>query len=218
MRDLTTDFQTALQSDVIRVGVIAEIDYPATPLRAWTGHGDLEWDSKTWLGTGELGGISAVKETGATQATNITLEISGVSSTNLALALADTSQRRRASVWLALFDKISGAGEDEEWGVIADPWRIRRGWTDVHKILRTGQTASISVSVESILSRLRTARTMRWNDHDQQRLFPGDTAGRFAAGIGQRPIYWGVAPPNGAAAAGGSSATPPPIVGRGFPP
>lgn len=200
MRNLTTAFKTELTSDLLRVGVIAEIDYPDTPLRAWTGQGDLVWDSKTWTGVGDLGGISAVRETNSPQATNITLEISGVSSTNLALALAETSQRRRASVWLALFEEVDG-----DWTVIADPWRVRRGWTDVHKIVRTGKTASISVSVESILSRLRTARTMRWTDHDQKRLFPADTAGRFAASIGTRPLYWGVAAPGGGFLGGGAA-------------
>ena len=207
MRDLSTDFKTALTSDVVRIGLLAEIDYPSTPLRCWTGSGTLAWDSKSWLGVGDLGGISAVRESAAPEATSVTLEISGITSAALALALAETSQRRRASLWLALFEE-----DDGDWSVIADPWRIRRGWTDVHKILKTGKTANIQVSIESILSRLRVPRTIRYTDHDQQRLFPGDTGFRYASSIGERPIYWGIAPPGGFPTApvgggGGSSVT-----------
>ena len=192
MRDLTTDFKTALAAELVRIGLLVEIDYPSTPLRCWTGPTTLSWDSKSWLGVGDLGGISAVRESGAPEASNVTIEISGISSASLALALAETSQRRRASIWLALFSESGGT-----WSVIADPWRVRRGWTDVHKILKTGRTATIQVSVESILSRLRIARTIRYTEHDQQRLFAGDTGLRYAAGIGEKPIYFGAAPPSG---------------------
>ena len=205
MRALTTDFKTALAADVLRVGLLCEIDYPTTPLRCWTGQGSLSWDSKTWLGVGDLGGISAVRESSAPQATNVTLEISGITSTSLALALAETSQRRRATLWLALFEEVAG-----DLNVLGDPWRIRRGWTDVHKIIDTGKTATIQVSVESLFARLRIPRTMRYTDAEQQRLFPGDTGMRYAAAIGTRPIYWGVAPPSGfpsSIASGGAGET-----------
>ena len=206
MRNLDADYKTALAADLLRVGLIVEIDYPATPLRAWTGQGELVWDSKTWLGVGDLGGISAVRETGSPQATNVTLEISGITSTNLALALAETSQRRRATVWLALFEETV-VDDAPVLTLIGAPWRVRRGWTDVHKIIDTGKTASIQVTVESLFARLRIARTMRYTDHDQQRLFPGDTGMRYAPSIGTRPIYWGTAAPSGFPSAPGGGGT-----------
>jgi hypothetical protein len=196
MRNLTSGFRTAAAADVLRVGLIAEIDYPDVPLRAWTGPTTLTWGGHDWLGVGDLGGISAVSERTKTEAPSLTLEISGISSTNLAHALAETSQKRRATAWLALFE-LDGGGN---WTIIADPWRLRRGWTDVHKLLVGAKTARVSVTVESILARLKIARTMRYTDADQQRLFPGDTAGRFAGSIGEKPIYWGTSVPAAAAA------------------
>ncbi len=196
MRSLTTDFKTAIASDLVRIGLLCEIDYPGAPLRAWTGQGSITWASKTWYGVGDLGGISAVQETTATQANNVIISISGISSANLALALADSSQRRRASLWLALFEEDVGG----DWDIIADPWRIRRGWTDVHKILVSGATAHIEVSVESVLARLRVARTRRYTMHDHQRLFPTDTGMRHRESIGRSPLYFG-----GPAGAGSSN-------------
>ncbi|ACB76712.1 hypothetical protein [Opitutus terrae] len=193
MRALTPEFRAAAKAGLVRVGVMAEIDYPGAPFRAWTGPTQLVWDAKEWSGVGNLGGISAVQESSSPEAPAMTLEISGISSASIALALDETSQRRRATVWLSIFELVG-----EAWQVVPDPWRLRRGWTDVHKLMISGKTATIQVTVESIFVRLKTARTMRYSDADQQRLFPGDTGFRYANTIGERPIYWGVATPTGA--------------------
>lgn len=201
--NLTEDFLTAIAAGEVPLGVIVEIDYPSTPLRVWSGPTTLVWDSKNWLGVGDLGGISAVQEVAKLQASPMALELSGVPSSNVALALANTSQRRRATVWLASFT-ISELGV---WSVIDDPYRVRRGWTNTHDGLIGVKTASIKCNVEGPLTRLRKSPPMRYTHEDQQRQFPADTGNRYAGTIGDNPIYWGTAAPSATAAASGSGSS-----------
>lgn len=190
MRDLTTAFKTAVAAGEVRVGMLCELDYPTTPLRAWTGIGDLVWDSKTWQGTGDFGTISAIQEKAGPTAGNVTLTVSGVPASLRAIALANTNSSRTARVWLAVF------AEDEAglWSVISDPWKAFQGKTDIHT-LGAGQ---ITVNVETALARVRMSRIYRYTDQDQRRHFPNDTAGRYGASVNQEPFYWGSNAPHAA--------------------
>lgn len=183
MRALHEDFVTAMKGSHVRVALFAEILYP-TPVRFWTGIGNKTWDSKTWTGTGVLGGISAVQERGGALAGSVTLKLSGIPSEFLALAMADTSQGAKVTVWLALFD--------ENWAVIGDPWRAVRGKTDVHRITMGGKTGDISVTVITPMTGLKRVRTVLWTDAEQQRRFPGDKFFEYTASMAERPLYWGV--------------------------
>lgn len=191
MRDLTTAFINAINAGEVRVGMLCELDYPSTPLRAWTGIGNLDWDSKTWNGTGEFGTISAIQEKAGPTAGNVTLTVSGVPDSLRAIAMANTSSSRMARVWLAAFTEE----ESGSWVVIDDPWKSFQGKTDIHK-LGAGQ---ITVNVETSLARVRMSRVHRYTDQDQQRHFPGDTAGRYGASINKIPFYWGSNSPHAVA-------------------
>ncbi|MCA3268503.1 MAG: hypothetical protein ING19_20860, partial [Azospirillum sp.] len=42
---------------------IVEIETASTPVRVWTGIGDLVWSGKTFVGLGTFGGFQAAEET-----------------------------------------------------------------------------------------------------------------------------------------------------------
>lgn len=189
MRSLTEAFLTAISAGAVRIGLIVEVDYPVTPLRAWTGVGDLSWDAKTWKGIGDLGNISAIQERAGPDAGNVTLTLAAVTQQMRSLALANASAGRAVRVWLAAFDEdVTGA-----WSVIDDPWQPFEGISDVHRIVGS----VIELSVETELARLRQAKTARYTHEEQQRHFPGDMGFQFAGVVADQPIYWGVASPVG---------------------
>jgi hypothetical protein len=193
MRALTTAFRSAIAGATVRVGLLCLIDYPSTPLRVWTGQGDLAWDGHTWKGLGNLGSVSAIQERFGAQAGNITLTLAGVAPELRALALADASAGRSVRLWLAAFDAA--------WAVIPDPWEPFAGTTDVHRIL----DGTIEVNVETWLARLRLSRVSRYTHEDQQRHFPGDRGLEHGATVGNKPFYWGTAAPATATAGNGNA-------------
>lgn len=207
MRNLTTAHKTQLTAKVKYVGVFVEIDYTPTPLRAWTGLGDILWDSKTWKGVGALGGISAITEKVGIRAGKLTLTLSGIPAEHKTIALADTSQNRAVKIWVATFTVTAGV-----WSVVDAPNLMERGDTDVHEIIESGsdnETCAIEVSVETPLSRLSILSVLRNNHEDQQLDFPGDKGFEYAADVAEQVLYWPNPEPqqtnNAAASAGGGA-------------
>lgn len=188
MRNLTTDHKTQLTAKVKYIGVFVEIDYTPTPLRAWTGLGDIAWDGKTWKGVGALGGISAITEKVGIRAGKVTLTLSGIPSEHKTIALDDASQNREVRIWVATFTVTDGV-----WSVVDAPNLMERGDTDVHEIIESGsdnETCAIEVSVETPLSRLSIVSVLRNNHEDQQLDFPDDLGQEYAADVAEQVLYW----------------------------
>ena len=202
MRDIPTAFKTLVALAEQRVGVLCEIMYPDTPVRAWTGLGDLTWDGKTWKGLGDLAGISAIQERTGPQAGTMKLSLTAVAPEMRAIALANASAGCAVSVWLALFDETDGV-----WSVVADPWLAFSGISDVHRIA----ASILAVPVAPWLSRLKQPKISRYTHQEQQRYFPGDMFFVYASEVQNIPLYWGSPTPVGAL-----KLTPPPPQGTGI--
>ena len=188
MRPMTSAQRAKLAAKVKYVGLFVEIDYTPTPLRAWTGLGNMAWDSKTWTGIGKLGGISVITEKVGIRAGKLTLTLSGIPSEHKTIALDDASQNRSVKVWVATFD-VSGT----TWTVVDAPTMMERGETDVHEIIEQGtenDTCTIEVSVETPLSRLTILSILRYSHEDQQLDFPGDRGFEYAAQVAEQVLYW----------------------------
>ena len=188
MRELTSGFKAAIAAGQVRVGLLCEINYPDLPVRAWTGIGDLEWNSKTWKGVGDFGSVSAIQEKTGPQAGNIKIGLSGVLSSMRALALENSSANCITTVWLAAFEETEGV-----WSVIDDPWKPFSGITDVHRIA----ASTIEVNVETWLARLKRAKISRYTHQEQQRRFPTDLGLEYAGDVAIAPFYFGSATPLG---------------------
>jgi hypothetical protein len=201
-RNLTTAHKTQLTSKVKRVGLFVEIDYTPTPVRVWTGQGNISWDSKTWVGLGDFGGISVITEKIGIRAGMIKLTLNGVPSANIANALDNAQQNRSVQVWIGTFSESGGV-----WSVVADPNRIEWGDTDVHEIIEDEGSCTIEVSVETPLSRMQMLSIIRATSEDQHRHFPDDTFFDFAPQVPEKVLYWPTPEPTTTnnTAAGGSS-------------
>jgi hypothetical protein len=184
MRPLTNAFKTAIDGTVVLIGAIVELDYPDTPVRAWTGIGDLNWDGKVWSGIGDFGEISAIMEKAGAEAGQVKLAMSGVPTEARTRALQNTSASRAMRFWLAAFAEDPGTGT---WSVLPDPWKAFSGLTDVHKI----HAGAIEVTVETALARLKYPKIARYNHAEQQRHYPGDLGCEYGASVNEKPFYWG---------------------------
>lgn len=181
-RELETAFLNETLADELAPILLAEFEFASATVRFWTGYGDLSWNSQTWTGGGSLIGVSAVEETTDMKAVGATFTLSGVPSALISTALGEDYQGLPAALYLGALDS-SGA-------VVEDPVKVFAGRMDVMEIEDGGETATISLTVESALADLERPRERRFTDEDQQELFPGDLGLEYVPSIQGKEVVW----------------------------
>lgn len=182
-RDLTSSMQTVADASVVRPIILVELAFDTGTTRLWSGYGDLTWDSQTWNGAGNLMSIGSLEETTEVRAIGTDITLSGLPSEIVSLALQEDYQGRFATIYLGALDD-TGA-------VISDPVVIFGGRMDVMSIQESGETASISISIENRLIDFERTKIRRYTDQDQKIDYPNDQGFEFVSSIQQMEIVWG---------------------------
>jgi len=190
-RGLTNDMVTEVSASQLSPILLASLSF-ATPVHIWTGYGTITVGSTAYLGIGTLGSISPVEETTDLAARGISMQLSGVPTAMLSVALTENYQGRECSV---LFGALEASG-----ALVSSPVTIFSGRMDVMSINDDGQNATIGMSAENKLVDFRRPREVRYTDQEQKNLFPSDKGLEFVTAIQEKQIYWGnaklVAPVN----------------------
>ncbi len=189
-RNLTPAMIAAVQAGTVAPFLITKINTAGGDVRVWNGKGDLPFDdgsgsgTETYIGVGTYGGISAVQESADMKANGITLSLSGIPSSMISTVLGEIEQGRKASIWLGFFDASTNA-------VIADPYELFSGQTDIPEIVESGDTSTVSISIENRLIDLEKKRVRRYTKEDQQRDFPADQGFDFVPSLQDKDIQFG---------------------------
>ena len=129
-RTLTTAFNNAITSQVIRPLLACELEFSTGTLRFWNGYGDLTMtaggSSNTFTGLGDLMNVSAISESDQVEAVGAQLSLTGIKSSLISAALSANYTNRNASIFLGLFDTNKA--------VIADVYTLFKGKMDIMKI------------------------------------------------------------------------------------
>jgi len=188
-RVLTAGMLAAIAAGTIRPAYLIEIETATGTDNIWTGTGSLSWDSKTWLGLGEIIGISEIPETSGINAVGITITLSGVDPTSLTEAVDDIVPFKPVKMWLALFDA--------NYAIVVDPYLAFSGRTDSVKIVESGKGTTVAVNCENRLIELNRTRERRFTQEDQILEYPDDKGFEFVNAIQGLYMPWGeAAPPN----------------------
>ena len=190
-RDLPAAVATAIAAGVVPIAFFAEFQFAGGTVRMWTGYASISWNSQTWLAAGDFGGLSPVDETTEVGAAGLTFTLSGIPSSLLSVALADHYRGRACKLWMAIMNTGATA--------VVDAYPVFGGRMDVMNIEDAGETSKITIQAESRLIDLTRARTVRYTNEEQQRLFPGDLGLEYVAKLAEKPLYWGVPSPAAAA-------------------
>lgn len=181
-RGLTNDMVTEVSASQLSPILLASLSF-ATPVHIWTGYGTITVGSTAYLGIGTLGSISPVEETTDLAARGISMQLSGVPTAMLAVALTENYQGRECSV---LFGALQSSG-----ALVSSPVTIFSGRMDVMSINDDGQNATIGMTAENKLVDFRRPREVRYTDQEQKNLFPSDKGLEFVTAIQEKQIYWG---------------------------
>lgn len=183
-RDLTTALGNALLADRVQPIILVKINTSGGDVRVWSGIGDITYSSETYTGVGNFGGISEVEENTDLGAAGISFSLSGIPSEMVAIALDQIQSNRPATVWLGALDLSTGA-------LIADPYQLFSGFTDVPSIDEGPENSIISLTAENKLIDLDRARTRRYTSEDQQIDDPTDLGFDFVPSLQDAQITWG---------------------------
>lgn len=152
-------------------------------VRAWTGVGDLVFDSKTFTGTGIFGGFSQVEEGADGSALGISYSLSGIDPSMAAIAVAEIQQDKTATMYFAAVDS--------EFQFVGVPEPIAVHFTDIPSIQDDGETSTINLSCESASIDQLRSRIRRFTSEDQKIDHPTDEGFDYVEGLQFRKISWG---------------------------
>jgi hypothetical protein len=183
-RTLTTALGNALQADRVQPILLAKINTSGGDVRVWSGIGDLTYNAEVYTGVGTLGGVSEIEENTDLGAAGVTFSLSGIPSEMLSIALEQVQHNRPATVWLGALDLTTGL-------LIADPYQLFTGFTDVPTIEEGGETSTITLTAENKLIDLDRARTRRYTTEDQQIDDPTDLGFEFVPTLVDTQVVWG---------------------------
>ena len=183
-RNLTTDLNSAVQASEVHPVLLAKINTSGGDVLVWNGIGDISFGGDTYLGTGTFGGISPVQEKTDLSASGITYSLSGIPASMVSTALGQVQQGRSCQLFLGALNITTGA-------LIADPYELFAGFTDVTVIEENADTATISISAENRLIDLERPRVRRYTDEDQKSEYSTDVGFEFVPSLQDKVIVFG---------------------------
>lgn len=181
MRSLTTSAKDAFRELNFPSLVFVELDIVGGILRLCNAAYTFSWNGYDWTGIGTLGSIDAVSEGSALQMYGCTLNLSGVPPELISEAMSVNYQGRSATIWLAPLTS--------DYVIIADPVVVFKGRMDTMDI-ELGETATISLAVESRLVDWERPRVRRFNDEDQRSEYPNDRGFKYVDQMMQKDLPW----------------------------
>ena len=181
-RDLTAPFIEQIEATQLRAAFMTIIYFDSGTTYNWTGNTPIEYNGNTYLGVGDQASFGRMEESQIVRANGTVMVLSGVKSSLVSVALQEDYQGRRAEIYFAVLN--------ENLEVVDDPYQVFAGAMDVMEIEDTGDTCTISVTVENDLIDLFKARLRNYTSEDQKIFFPNDKGLDFIPFIQDQEIIW----------------------------
>ena len=181
-RDITAGVVSAIESDVIRPVAMVRLEYDTGHVAVNTSDRSFTWAGKEYFGVGDLGKIEPVSEDIEIQTSRLSLSLSGLADGVISRALGEHYQGRPVVVYLAFLDA--------DYALIDEPTVIFRGRID-NQVITLDQTATVTVTCESVLADWDRPRELRYNNETHQATYPGDKFFEFVEQAVNKEIPWG---------------------------
>lgn len=158
-----------------------ELFFDSGTIRFWNGYQPITVGGNTFIGTGSLLSISTIQENVEIRANGMEIELNGIPSDIIALALTEPYQNRDAKIYTGT------VSED----LTVDSYLAFSGLMDTMSIAEDGGTARVTLTLENQLITLERTRELRYTSREQKRLFSGDRGLDFVDNIQNKTIEWG---------------------------
>ena len=184
-KTLTTANSNVLDDSVIIPVHFIKIEYTSGTLYLNTSDRDIVFDSNTYVGGSGIANISSIEESQELQANGIQLTVSGVSSSNVSIALTENFKNVDATLFLGFLNTDNYTLHD-------DPFIVFKGKVDTQNLQIDGDTATIVIEIENRLIDWERQRISRYTNNDQLQKFSGDVGLEFVQQLVEKELFWGV--------------------------
>lgn len=171
-----------MASGKFSMGYAVDLDFKDGRVLAHTGTGSIVIDGETYVGVGELGAISPVRETDSSSSPlSVDIQLSGIDQEVVKDALQDRCRGRPGRVMVVAIA--------EDGALAADV--LFSGRMDAAKFNYGESENSITIPLVDRMAEWNRKATKRWTDENHQLRYPGDRFFFAVAQVSEWPIYWG---------------------------
>ena len=180
-RTISTPNLTALTSQLVQLCLLVRLDFTPETLRLASTPFPIVWGGYTWTGAGAVGSVSGLTEDSQVSAQGMQLTLTAIPAEYVADALAVVKYGGLGQVYLGF---LAGGA------LIADPIPIFSGLVDQPSFSIDGQTAMVTISLESVEADLQRAQGGRYTGQDQRSRYPGDASLDYVSLIQDKLVLW----------------------------
>lgn len=177
-RIVPSSILTALSQPEVQPFYAIEFSFDSGTIRLWTGYGDRTISGQTYTGSGSLLTISGMEEVADMSAKSTTVTLSGIPAELVSLALQEPYQNRPCRI---LFGVANSTDIVESFS----------GFMDKMTIEDSGDSASISMVIESKWVKLDRVNIRRYTSESQKSRYPNDTFFDYVSDLQDKEILWG---------------------------
>lgn len=183
MGNRTISSNTAAESinQSVIVALLIEMYFGSQTLYITNASQTITYGGNDYIPDRGLGSISAVEEASEVSSPQVTFSISGIPSSNISKALADTYQGKEVNIKLAFLTN--------DYSVYDEPLLVYKGEMD-NMELQIGKEASITVNSYSILSTWEVPKRRFYNSEDQKHRYPNDKGFDLVEKLAYKNLTW----------------------------
>ncbi len=185
-RSIGTTFGNQLTSGNLRPFYAIKMNFTSGTLLLATTYSDLVISGETYLGTGNILNISPITETADTRATGVEIVLSGLDTSILSAGLTEDTQGMIVEIYFGVMTTTSNAD-----AIVDTPYQIFSGFIDSMVLEESGESSTLTFTVENKLVTLERPIDRRYTDQDQQNLFIGDKGCEFVTSLQDKSVAWG---------------------------
>jgi hypothetical protein len=181
-RSINSSTLTALQGDNINLATFIQMDF-ATPIRLTDWARNISYGGNTYTSSVHLIDYGSFNESAELRINSVSLRLSAVEQTYVALFLGTPYMDVRCRIWRAVLNDSDV--------VIGEPILVYDGRIAGYTITDTDTESVIDVNVASHWKDFELINGRKTNHNVQQLHFPGDMGFEFSAVV-QKDIKWGL--------------------------
>ena len=185
-RSIGSAFGTQLTSGSLRPFYAIKMNFISGTLLLATTYADLVIGGNTYLGTGNIIGVSPITETSDTRASGLEIVLNGLDTSILSAGLTEDTQGMVVEVYFGVLTTTNNAD-----AVVETPYQIFSGFIDSMVLEENGEESSLKFTVENKLITLEIPTDRRYTDQDQQNFFSGDKGCNFVTSLQDKSVAWG---------------------------
>lgn len=181
-RDLSAELESGVESPEFLFVVFVYLDFPSGVVRAHNSVGTYHWGGEDWLGVGAFGSISPIEENTDLVDSPIKVGLSGVDDDIVDAVSTENIKGRDAKIYVGAVDHDGVLqGTPHEW---------LTGFMEYGEMV-DDEEMTVSISINTLASRLGRRNNLRYTLEDHQLHYPGDLFLEYLPWMVEAKVTWG---------------------------